>query len=60
MKFLNNSLIFAGFVLLGKKNLSTTCCTLYYGYKRMTEDQGLLDQQKNIMDAAGIEPMTSR
>jgi hypothetical protein len=32
----------------------------YYGFMRMKEEQGLLIQQKKIMDAAGIEPMTSR
>jgi hypothetical protein len=59
MKFLNISLILAGFVLLGRC-LPTTYCTIYYGFKRMKGDQGLLFQQKKIMDAAGIEPVTSR
>jgi hypothetical protein len=35
-------------------------CTIYYGFKGMKSEQGLLIQQKKIMDAAGIEPMTSR
>jgi uncharacterized membrane-anchored protein YitT (DUF2179 family) len=59
MKFLNIPLIFAGLVLLGRC-LPTTYCTIYYGFKRMKEEQALLVQQKNIMDAAGIEPVTSR
>jgi hypothetical protein len=56
--FLNIPLIFAGFVLLGKC-LPATYCTECYGFKRMKE-QGLLIQQKKLMDAAGVEPMTSR
>jgi hypothetical protein len=59
MEFLNLSLIFAGFVFLGRC-LPATYNTLYYGFKRMKEEQGLLIQQEKIMDAAGIEPMTSR
>jgi hypothetical protein len=59
MKFLNIPLIFAGFVLLGRC-LPTTYCTIYYGFKRMKEEQRLLIQQKKkIMDAAGIKPRTS-
>jgi hypothetical protein len=58
MKFLNIPLIFAGFVSLGRC-LPAKYCTEYYGFKRMKEDQGLLIQQKKIMDAAGIEPRTS-
>jgi hypothetical protein len=37
-------------------------CTIYYGFKRMKEEQGLLIQQIKITDVAGIErfePMTS-
>jgi hypothetical protein len=45
MKFLNVPLIFAGFVLLGRC-LPTTYCTMYYGSKRVKEEQGLLIQQK--------------
>jgi hypothetical protein len=45
--------------LLGRC-LPATYCTEYYRFKRMKEEQGLLIQQKKIMDAAGIEPMTSR
>jgi hypothetical protein len=45
--------------LLGRC-LPATYCTIYYGFKRMKEEQGLLIQQKKIIDAAGIEPMTSR
>jgi uncharacterized membrane-anchored protein YitT (DUF2179 family) len=45
MKFLNIPLIFAGFVLLGRC-MPTTYCTIYYGLKRMKEEQGLLIQQK--------------
>jgi hypothetical protein len=59
MKILNIPLIFAGFVLLGRC-LPARYCKEYYGFKRMEEEQGLLIQQKKIMDAAGIEPMTSR
>jgi hypothetical protein len=59
MKFLNIPLIFAEFVFLGRC-LRTTYCTIYYGFKRMKEEQGFLIQQKEIMDAAGIEPVTSR
>jgi uncharacterized membrane-anchored protein YitT (DUF2179 family) len=60
MEFLNIPLIFAGFVLLGRC-LRATYCTIYNGFKRMKEEQGLLIQQKiKIMDAAEIEPMTSR
>jgi hypothetical protein len=40
-----SELIFAGFVLLGTC-LPTTYCTIYYGFKRMKEEQGLLIQQK--------------
>jgi hypothetical protein len=36
---------FAGFVLLGRF-LPTTYCTIYYGFKRIKEEQGLLIQQK--------------
>jgi hypothetical protein len=59
MIFLNIPLIFARFVLLGRC-LPATYCTIYYGCKRMKEEQGLLIQQKKIMDTAGIEPVTSR
>jgi hypothetical protein len=59
MKFLNIPLIFAGFVLLGRC-LPAAYCKIYYGFKRMEEEQGLLIQQKRNMDAAGIELMTSR
>jgi hypothetical protein len=59
MTFLNIPIIFAGFVMLGRC-LPATYCTIYYGFKRMKEEQGLLIQQKKIVDAAGIEPMTSR
>jgi hypothetical protein len=59
MKFLNIPLIFAGFVLLGRC-LPATYCTEYNGFKRVKEEQGLLVQQKKIMDATGIEPVTSR
>jgi hypothetical protein len=45
MRFLNIPLIFAGFVLLGRC-LPTKYCTIYYGFKRMKEEQGLLIQQK--------------
>jgi hypothetical protein len=59
MKFLNILLIFAGFVLLGSC-LPATYCADYHGFKRMKEEQGLLIQPKQIIDAAGIEPVTSR
>jgi hypothetical protein len=59
MKFLNIPLIFAGFVLLGRC-LTATYCTIYSRFKRMKEEQGLLIQQEKIIDAAGIEPVTSR
>jgi hypothetical protein len=45
--------------LLGRC-LPATYCTEYNGFKRMKEEQGLLIQQKKIMDAAGIELSTSR
>jgi hypothetical protein len=45
MRYLNMQLIFAGFVLLGRY-LPATSCTLYYGFKRMKEEQGMLIQQK--------------
>jgi hypothetical protein len=45
--------------LLGRC-LPATYYTEYYGFKRMKEEQGLKIQQKIIMDAAGIKPMTSR
>jgi hypothetical protein len=59
MIFLHIPLIFAGFVWLGRC-LPATYSTIYYGFKRMKEEQGLLIQQKEITEAAGIEPMTSR
>jgi hypothetical protein len=47
MKFLNIPLIFAGFVLLLLgRCLPTTYCTIYYGFKRMKEEQLLLIHQK--------------
>jgi hypothetical protein len=55
MKFLNIPLIC--WVRFARKMPARTYCTLYYGFKRMKEEQGLLIQQK-IMDAAGIEPTT--
>jgi hypothetical protein len=42
------------------KDACQTDCTDYYGFKRMKEEQGLLIQQKKVMDAAGIEPMIAR
>jgi hypothetical protein len=45
--------------LLGRC-LPATYCTEYYGFKRMKEEQGLVIQQRKIMDAARIEPKTSR
>ncbi len=39
IKFLNIPLIFAGFVLLGKC-LPATYCTIFYGFKRMKEEEG--------------------
>jgi hypothetical protein len=59
MNFLNIPLTFAKFVLLGTY-LPAPYCTIYYRFKRMKEDPGLFIQQKKIMDAAGIEPVTSR
>jgi hypothetical protein len=38
MKFLKISLMFAGFVLLGR-SLPATYCTIYYRFKRMKEEQ---------------------
>jgi Na+-transporting NADH:ubiquinone oxidoreductase subunit NqrC len=58
-EILDIPLIFAGFVLLGRC-LPTTYCTIYYGFKKMKEEQGVLIQQKKIMNVAGIEQMTSR
>jgi hypothetical protein len=60
MNLLNIPLIFAGFVLLGIRCLPTTYCTIYYGFKRMKEKQGLLIQQNKIMDLAEIELVISR
>ncbi len=64
MKFLNIPLVFAGFVLLGRCLPATYQklynCTIYYRFKRMKEEQGLLIQLDIIMDASGIEPVTSR
>jgi hypothetical protein len=45
MKLLNIPQIIAGFVLLGRC-LPTKYCTIYYGFKRMKEERGLLIQQK--------------
>jgi hypothetical protein len=59
MKFLYIPLIFAGLILLGRC-LPATYCKIYYGFKRMKKEEGLLIQQKTIMDAAGIEPATSK
>jgi hypothetical protein len=39
---------------------ASTYCTTYYGFKRMKEEPGLLIQQEKKLDAAGIEPVTSR
>jgi hypothetical protein len=42
-------LIFVGFVLLGTcafNSNSATYCTIYYGFKRIKREQGLLIQQK--------------
>jgi hypothetical protein len=50
---------FAWFVLLGRC-LPATSCRMYYGFKRMKEEQGLLIPPKKIMDAGRIEPMNSR
>jgi hypothetical protein len=46
--------------LLGRCLPAIYYTTYYYGFKRMKEEQRLLIQQKKIMDAAGIEPVTSR
>jgi hypothetical protein len=37
----------------------TTSCTIYYGLRQMKEEQQSLIQQKKIIDAVGIEPLTS-
>ncbi len=55
MKFLNIPLIFAGFVLL-RRCLPATYCTIYYGFKRMKEEQGLLIQQKKLWMQHGLDP----
>jgi hypothetical protein len=68
MKFPNIPLIFAGKMpasnILQRNNISIfygySNITIFYGYKRMKEEQGLLIQQEKIMDATGIEPMSSR
>ncbi len=49
---------FYGIILMGKYQ-PATFCTIYYGLQRMKEEQGSLHQQKQIMVAAGIEPLTS-
>jgi hypothetical protein len=46
VKFLSIPLMLAGFVLLGRC-LPATYYTIYYGFKRMKEEQGWLIQQKN-------------
>jgi hypothetical protein len=43
--------------LLGRW-LPATYCRIYYGFKRMKDEEGLLIQQNLIMNAAGIEPVT--
>jgi uncharacterized membrane-anchored protein YitT (DUF2179 family) len=53
MKFLNIPLIFAGFVFLGRC-LPTIYCTIYYGFKRIKEEQGLLIQQKKSWMQQGL------
>ncbi len=55
MKFLNIPLIFSGFALLGRC-LPATHCTIYYGFKRMKEEQGLLIQQKKLWMQQGLNP----
>jgi hypothetical protein len=42
-------------MLLGRC-LPITDCTLYYGFERMKEEQGLLIQQNKNMVAAGVNP----
>jgi hypothetical protein len=59
MKFLNIPLFFTGFALLGRC-LPTTYCTIYFGFKRMKEEQGMFIYQKKVIDAAGIKPLASR
>jgi hypothetical protein len=54
-----HSITFFWVRLLGRC-LPATYCTEYYGFKRMKEEQALLFEQKKIMGAAGLEPMTSR
>jgi hypothetical protein len=51
MKILNIPLMFAEFALLGRclpttYNILYTICTIYYGFKRMNEEQRLSIQQK--------------
>jgi hypothetical protein len=45
MTFLNIQLIFPAFIRLGRC-LPTKHCTIYHGFKRMKEEQGLLIQHK--------------
>jgi hypothetical protein len=59
MKFLNIPVIFAGFVLLGRCLLASYC-TIYYGFKRMKKRERIVNPAEKDMDAAGIEPVTSR
>jgi hypothetical protein len=46
-------------ILLGRC-LPTTYCTIYYELQQIKDEQRPLIQQKKIMVAAGIEPMTSK
>ncbi len=54
-KFLNIPLIFAWFVLLGRR-LPATYCTIYYGFKRMKEEQWSLIQQKKLWMLQRLNP----
>jgi hypothetical protein len=38
------------------RRLPATYCTLYYGFKGMKEEQGLLIQQKNLWLQQGLNP----
>jgi hypothetical protein len=51
--FLNIQLIFAGFVFLGRC-LPATYCAMYYGFKKMKEEQGLLIQQEKLWMQQGL------
>jgi hypothetical protein len=49
----DHSTNFSGFVLLGRC-LPATYCAIYYGFKMMKQEQGLLIQQKKIYGCSRV------